>query len=236
MYAIYPFSPEHSFDWPSPSWALHRTGRPRSSLLRRLLSDSTSTALDAYADVYSDKIFVTEVMANTAILACIVASDSLVGSRYYGCDTDWQLPWQRFRGPSAGPWHIVIDSSITAPPPKARVATQPTATATPFSVTPAIRVDPTTASAPRAQTSVPLPSASLEQRLRAAIAREFGSASVSVTKHVDPEEGWEKLVMNVDTGISDFDCRLELEDRFYENVASHESLIDALRHYIVSFS
>jgi hypothetical protein len=87
----------------------------------------------------------------------------------------------------------------------------------------------------RTQAAPSIPAAG-EQALRAAVLRVFPKASFSVSQQVDPEEGWTKSVLNVQTEIQSFDDRVAFEDRFYDEVAAHVSLTDALREFTVRFS
>jgi hypothetical protein len=71
--------------------------------------------------------------------------------------------------------------------------------------------------------------------VRSAVIRAFPQAQIDFEIIVDPEEGWSRLIMNVSTGIDDFDARLESEDSFYSFADSNAEVRDALQHVIVSF-
>ena len=68
-----------------------------------------------------------------------------------------------------------------------------------------------------------------------ALNQVFTNYSLKSERYVDPEEGWRKTVLLVQTGIDDLDKRLALEDQFYSIVDSKIQLRNALQQIIVSF-
>lgn len=62
----------------------------------------------------------------------------------------------------------------------------------------------------------------------------FPSATLVFSNDSNPEEGWTRPVLEVDTGIDDLEKLNELEEKFYMEVESHEGLIAALRSTTVS--
>lgn len=63
----------------------------------------------------------------------------------------------------------------------------------------------------------------------------FTKYVLSSESYIDPEEGWKKTVLVVQTGIDDLNKRLTLEDQFYSIVDSKIQLRNALQQIIVSF-
>ena len=66
--------------------------------------------------------------------------------------------------------------------------------------------------------------------------RIFDHVSISLNTHKDPDEGWQRNVLTIVTGIQDIDQRMDAEDRFYAAVDADLALRDALRFTVVVFS
>lgn|GEM_PF-6917755 len=63
----------------------------------------------------------------------------------------------------------------------------------------------------------------------------FGEFEVRSFEHVDPDEGWTRTVLTVDTDQSDADEQFKLEDRFYALVDENASARRELKSTIISF-
>lgn len=74
-----------------------------------------------------------------------------------------------------------------------------------------------------------------EEALVDAVRRIFPDAKVSRSVQSDQEEGWSRPLIRVETGIDDFEKLYELEQKFYEEVERHETLISALNLVTVFF-
>lgn len=64
----------------------------------------------------------------------------------------------------------------------------------------------------------------------------FDNPAISFHEHIDPEEGWRKLVFEVKTGMDDFEAQMTKEDLFYSLINGSSSLQGVLQHSIVSFA
>jgi hypothetical protein len=69
--------------------------------------------------------------------------------------------------------------------------------------------------------------------LHRAIQAERDSSDVHLFEYIDPEEGWTKLVVEVSTGLEDFDERMDLEDRIYALAATTPALREAFDYAIL---
>jgi hypothetical protein len=56
----------------------------------------------------------------------------------------------------------------------------------------------------------------------------FPDAALALSNQSDPEEGWTRPLLTVDTGIEDPEKFSELERKFYEEIEGHETLTAAL--------
>lgn len=86
------------------------------------------------------------------------------------------------------------------------------------------------------------PSAGIDEKfgsqcalLMSAIRRRFANATFQTSQSVDPEEGWERHVLEVKTGEADIERRMDIEDLFYEDVAKSDSLRAAIRQITIAF-
>ena len=64
----------------------------------------------------------------------------------------------------------------------------------------------------------------------------FPGAQISFRLHTDPDEGWNKLVMDVETGIGDIEMRIASEDAFYARLEDSPSLRDSLNDLVIAFA
>jgi hypothetical protein len=74
-----------------------------------------------------------------------------------------------------------------------------------------------------------------QEALINAVRRIFQGAQLSLSTQSDPEEGWSRPLLTVETGIQDADRLSALEDRFYQEVEKHETLTAALNEMTVLF-
>jgi len=74
-----------------------------------------------------------------------------------------------------------------------------------------------------------------QEALVNAVRRIFPSATLSLTSQADPEEGWTRPLLRVESGVGDLDKLDDLEHKFYEEVEKHETLISALNSITVLF-
>jgi hypothetical protein len=63
----------------------------------------------------------------------------------------------------------------------------------------------------------------------------FGAVTISFARHVDPEEGWSKIVLGVDSGIADSDKRFALEDSLFAAIDADDLARHELGKTIISF-
>jgi hypothetical protein len=68
-----------------------------------------------------------------------------------------------------------------------------------------------------------------------AVLRIFPGAKISLATQTDDEEGWSRPLLEVETGIDDSQKLNDLEQKFYEEVESHETLTAALKSMTVLF-
>jgi hypothetical protein len=71
------------------------------------------------------------------------------------------------------------------------------------------------------------------ESLKAFAARMFLGSSVSSTLYTDPEEGWQKLVLEVILAPSDRESAFDLEDQFIDAVCDSEEYDSVLRNVIL---
>lgn len=71
--------------------------------------------------------------------------------------------------------------------------------------------------------------------LKLLIETEFSPKSVRFSVQVDPDEGWEKLVMEVESTYFDLDFQLAKEDVFYGYIDENLNMQAVLRDVVISF-
>lgn len=71
--------------------------------------------------------------------------------------------------------------------------------------------------------------------LRSVLLKVFPSAQFSSESKTDPDEGWTRRVLTVQTGLEDIRARIAFENTFYELVAQDAKLAEALRAVTVLF-
>jgi len=65
-------------------------------------------------------------------------------------------------------------------------------------------------------------------RLLAAIRDTYGDVQIDTVMHTDPEEGWQKPVFIIHSGVDDFDVLMEVEDSFFVKASSDSVLLSIL--------
>ena len=86
-----------------------------------------------------------------------------------------------------------------------------------------------------ADTAPPLPCGVLAPELMQLLHQVFGEFEARSFEHFDPDEGWTRTVLSIDTGRSDVDEQFKLEDRFYALVDGNASAQRELKSTIISF-
>ena len=81
----------------------------------------------------------------------------------------------------------------------------------------------------------PLPCGILAPELMQLLRQVFGEFEARSFEHVDPDEGWTRTVLTIDTGRLDVDEQFKLEDRFYTLVDENASARRELKSTIISF-
>lgn len=69
--------------------------------------------------------------------------------------------------------------------------------------------------------------------IRNVAARHFAGAHLQLTMYSDPEEGWEKVLINVETTLASQEHFLELEDSFLDEICADSRMASALDEVIV---
>ena len=86
-----------------------------------------------------------------------------------------------------------------------------------------------------ADTASPLPCGVFAPELMQLLHQVFGEFEARSFEHFDPDEGWTRTVLSIDTDRSDVDEQFKLEDRFYALVDGNASAQRELKSTVVSF-
>ncbi len=70
-------------------------------------------------------------------------------------------------------------------------------------------------------------------RLTDLIHSVFGPVPVTSSLYLDIEEGWEKLVLTVDSGNEDFEQIMRMEEELFKSIEKDASLVAALQSVII---
>ena len=70
--------------------------------------------------------------------------------------------------------------------------------------------------------------------LLAAIRDTYGDVKIDISIHTDPEEGWTKPVITVQSGMEDFDKLLDVEDKFFAKAENDLALLAILPFVVIS--
>jgi hypothetical protein len=62
----------------------------------------------------------------------------------------------------------------------------------------------------------------------------YGNVKISLHTHIDPEEGWERLVLTIFSGINDPDELTQREDALFNRLAQDDALSDGLEYVVLS--
>jgi hypothetical protein len=62
----------------------------------------------------------------------------------------------------------------------------------------------------------------------------YGNVRISLHIHTDPEEGWERLVLTIFSGINGPDELTQREDALFNRLAQDDALSDGLEHVVLS--
>jgi hypothetical protein len=62
----------------------------------------------------------------------------------------------------------------------------------------------------------------------------YGNIRISLHIHTDPEEGWERLVLTIFSGINDPDELTQREDALFNRLAQDDALNDGLEYVVLS--
>lgn len=62
----------------------------------------------------------------------------------------------------------------------------------------------------------------------------FGDVAISASTHIDTDEGWEKLILSVDSGIDDYAVVMNQEDMLFAKIDADPVLLNALKSVVIS--
>jgi hypothetical protein len=80
-----------------------------------------------------------------------------------------------------------------------------------------------------------VPDSTHRAMIEAAALRAFPRATFAESDETDPDEGWTRTVLFVQTGIENIEDRMAQEEKFYADITAHETTTEALKAITVVF-